>query len=499
MLYLAFRDAIGVMLWSWQTAEFSHGYLIPLISLYLVWQRRGALAQTPFKGSWAGLIWVLAGIGLATLGRFAALYTFQHIALLVILFGAVLACVGWPATRLLAAPLGVLIFMVPLPSMLMFPLSSELQLISSAIGVWLMRLAGVSTFLEGNVIDLGSYKLEVAQACSGLRYLLPLMTLAFLMACFFRAAAWKRVLLFLSSIPITLAMNSLRIAAIGIMVDRWGPSMAEGLLHDVQGWMVFMLSMATLFLMAFVLARLGKDRRPWAEAFGASAPVAVPQESPRRSRTIPMAAIASAVAIGAFSAIAVAMPSARGVVPSRESFASFPLGFGDWSGKRQALEQVYLDQLKLDDYLLANYASAGRVPINVYVAWYDTQSAGEATHSPRACLPGGGWRIEDLRQVPVNSVTISGKPLQANRALIQYDTQRELVYYWFVQRGRVITNEYMVKWYLLIDSITRHRTDGALVRVVVPVAMGMPETEADQQAQSFIAALVPRLSRYIPG
>jgi len=500
-LYLGFRDAIDVMVWSWQTAEFSHGYLIPVIAAYLAWQRRAELRTLDFRGSWAGLLLVLAGIALAVVGRFAALYTFQHLALLIVLYGLTLSLVGWPAMRVLAAPLGVLLFMIPLPSMLMFPLSSELQLVSSTAGVWLMRLAGVSTYLEGNVIDLGTYKLEVAEACSGLRYLLPLMTLAFLLACFFRAPAWKRVAVFLSSIPITLLMNSLRIAAIGIMVDRWGPGMAEGLLHDVQGWMVFMLSTASLLLVVAALARAGKERRSWQESFqrGPTLAQSPAPEQLRRARPLPAAAIAAGLAVTAFSGIALALPSSYGVVPARESFGSFPLGFGEWNGKRQALDQVYLDQLKLDDYLLVDYHSAGTPPVNLYVAWYDRQNAGEATHSPRACMPGGGWRIEDLRQLPLTGIKLGAEGLHVNRALISYDQQRELVYYWFQQRGRIVTNEYLVKWYLLIDSLTRHRTDGALVRVIVPIPTGGSEADADRTVQSFIALVAPRLARYVPG
>jgi EpsI family protein len=99
----------------------------------------------------------------------------------------------------------------------------------------------------------------------------------------------------------------------------------------------------------------------------------------------------------------------------------------------------------------------------------------------------------------VADVRFGSRALQVNRAMIQYDQQRELVYYWFQQRGRIITNEYLVKWYLLIDAITRHRTDGALVRVIVPVPLGSSEADADRAMQSFIAQVAPRLEQYIPG
>src|ERR1039457_5061617 len=138
--------------------------------------------------------------------------------------------------------------MVPLPEFLYQNVSAELQLLSSEIGVWFIRLFGISVYLEGNVIDLGAYRLQVAEACSGLRYLFPLMIIGFLVAYFFKTAFWKRALLFLSSIPITILMNSLRIGAIWLMVEHWGESMEEVSVHEFQGWVVFMASGALLVL-----------------------------------------------------------------------------------------------------------------------------------------------------------------------------------------------------------------------------------------------------------
>jgi exosortase D (VPLPA-CTERM-specific) len=499
LVYLGFADAITFMWGQWSVEEFSHGYLIPFIAIWLVWQRRDALQRIEFKGSWAGLVVVLFGVGIDIAGRLTALFVIQHVALLVVLAGLVLALAGWQAFRILAAPLGVLVFMIPLPIFLLNNLSSELQLISSSFGVWLMRLTGISVFLEGNVIDLGSYKLEVAEACSGLRYLLPLMTLSFLMACFYRAALWKRVVLFLVSIPITLLMNSLRIAAIGLMVDRWGPAMAEGLLHQVQGWMMFMLSIGVLLLVVMGLSRIGRDPRPWRELFSLELPAAADPDLPRRTRALPVPLLCAGALVLAFSITALVLPAPNGHVPPRESFASFPLQLGDWSGRREAMAPVYLDALKLDDYLMADYVSRNRPPLNLYVAWYDNQVAGEATHSPKGCLPGGGWRIEDLHETAIHQVRIDAEPLRVNRALIQYGDQRQLVYYWFQQRGRVVTSEYLVKWYLLVDAVLRHRTDGALVRLIVPISPAVSEADADRELQGFLAAIAPRLDRYVPG
>ena len=144
------------------------------------------------------------------------------------------------------APLLFLLFMIPLPNFLYNNLSAQLQLLSSELGVAVIRLFDIGVYLEGNVIDLGTYKLQVVEACSGLRYLFPLTSLAFLMAYLFKAAAWKRIVIFLSSIPITLLINSFRIGVIGVLVEYWGPGQAEGFLHDFEGWVVFMSSLGVL-------------------------------------------------------------------------------------------------------------------------------------------------------------------------------------------------------------------------------------------------------------
>lgn len=498
LVVLGFVHAVRFMVGQWQMDEFSHGYIIPFVSAYLIWQRRYALQQIQFRGSWLAVLLLVGGITLDVMGRLAALWPVQHLALLVVIAALVWSLVGNAGMRLLAVPLGVLIFMIPLPNILLQSLSATLQLVSSSIGVALMRAMGVVVFLEGNVIDLGNFKLEVAQACSGLRYLLPLMTLGFLVAGFYRASWWKRAVVFLSSIPITVLINSLRIAAIGIMVQHWGIGMAEGFLHEVQGWMMFMLCTAILLLEVWVLSRVTGDRRPLRELFSIDSDEPPPAGSPSVSQVIPPSLYAAGTLLAVFALTAFIMPSPKPQVPARETFVSFPMQLGAWSGRAQGMESEYLDTLKLDDYLLANYTSPKELPVNLYIAWYDQQSAGESTHSPKACLPGGGWQIKDLRQVQVGNLQVWGQPLRVNRVLIQYEDQRQLVYYWFMQRGRLVTNEYLVKWYLMVDSITRHRGDGALVRLIVPLSPGMSPEQADQQLQAFASAMVPKLGPFIP-
>jgi exosortase D (VPLPA-CTERM-specific) len=496
---LTVKTGLAQMLSWWLTRpEYSHGLIIPLVAAFLVWQRRDQTERMPFTGSWFGLVLVLMGAALGAVGKMSALYTTEHYSMLVMLYGLVLALTGGRVFRLLWIPLLILIFMVPLPEFLYKNFSTDLQLLSSRIGVWFIRLFGISVYLEGNVIDLGVYKLQVAEACDGLRYLFPLMTIGFLIAYFFKAKFWKRALLFLSSVPITILMNSLRVGTIGLMVEHWGVRMAEGFLHEFQGWAVFMAGGALMVLEMMFLARIGAERRSWRQLFGLEFPAPAPTVPAAVVRPIPASFTVSAAVLIVVGAITLGLPERAESVPRRTSFAQYPNRVGTWTARRDTLEQVYIDQLMLDDYYLGNFTRGMEPPINYYIAWYDSQRAGRSAHSPRSCLPGGGWHIISLTRLALPEVRAGGDALRVNRALIQIGTQQQLVYYWFQQRGRVITNEYVVKWYLFWDALTRNRTDGALVRLVVAIPPGGVPTTADRQLTQFATAAVATLAPFIP-
>ncbi|MEP7313467.1 MAG: VPLPA-CTERM-specific exosortase XrtD, partial [Pseudomonadota bacterium] len=350
----------------------------------------------------------------------------------------------------------------------------------------------------GNVIDLGVYKLQVAEACSGLRYLFPLMTLGFIMAYFFHAAFWKRALLFLSSVPITILMNSFRIGVIGVLVEHYGIGQAEGFLHDFEGWVIFLASGAVLVLEVVLLASIGRHRRPWREVFGVDFPPPRPPGAVFVHRPIPMTLVIAGLLLCIAAAASQFMPARAEVIPQRASFADFPTEIAGRQSRPQPLAKASADSLMLDDYLLVNFGSTQQDFVNLYVAWYDTQRAGRSAHSPRTCLPGGGWQIDTLERYAVPGLQFAGKPLVVNRAVIRRGTDTQLVYYFFKQRQRLLTNEYVVKWYLMWDALTQNRTDGALIRVTVPVGPSESLAAADLRLQQFIANATPSLKLYLP-
>ena len=499
VMVLTFREGLASMLAWWQEPEYSHGYLIPFISLYLLSVRLIRLETANPVPSWFGVGLLLTGLAGFLLGELSALFVIVQYSFVLTLWGLVLTQVGWRGLKVLWPVLIFMLFMVPLPRFIQFNLSSDLQLISSALGSSMLRLMGVPVFLEGNVIDLGSYQLQVVEACAGLRYLFPLMSFGMLCAVLLRGPVWQRLLLFLSSVPIAIVMNSFRIAVTGVLVNRYGNEAAEGFLHYFEGWVIFTLCLVIMFLEMTGLAKLSGRRLD--DVLDVELPNRASLQGlgvllrPNRQLT----AAALLLAAGALASFAIA--DREELVPARSLLSNFPLAIGDWRGQEGELSRPELDELKLTDYVVANYGRPGvAVPVGLYVAYYASQRKGASIHSPRACLPGGGWVMEAFGQVLVTGAgPAEGAGLTVNRAVISMGEKRQLVYYWFQQRGRIITNEYLAKWYIFWDSLTRNRTDGALVRVITTVPDPSGIEAADQRLQEFVREVEPRLYYYVPG
>lgn len=494
-----FSDGLSYMLTDWEREEFSHGYMIPLVSLYLLLQKLPSLTHTKVSHQSWGVVVVVFGMLCYLLGELSAIYIIIQYGFIAVLVGIAISLLGIKGASVIGVPLAYLLFMIPLPNFLYFNLSSQLQLISSNVGVFILRLFDISVYLEGNVIDLGSYRLQVVDACSGLRYLFPLMSFGFLVAYIYRTAFWKKTVIFLSTIPITILMNSFRITVIGITVDIWGIGAAEGFLHDFQGWVVFMACLFLLAIEIWIIHRLSGGTGGPLDNIDVSLPT--PLMSPdyfTQTKNVSVPAITLALLLCTVP-LKFAIVERSETIPNRAEFSTMPLNFADWSGREGRFEQEVIDALKVKDYIVADFVnSTSGTAANLYIAYYESQRKGASVHSPKTCMPGGGWEIKQLTQVELNTESYPGKKLQINRAVIQKGEANNLVYYWFQQRGRIITNEYLAKWYIFWDALTRNRTDGSLVRLTVEFSNAEGIEEAEKQLQNFVAKIAPILPQYIP-
>lgn len=496
-LGLVYWDGLVFMLDKWGQEEYNHGYLIPVVALYLLWLRAERLNAVNLSGSWAGLLVVIGALAAFVLGELSSIYQIIAYGFLMAIFGVIVSAVGWTGIRIVWVPFVYLLFMVPLPVFIYQGLSSELQLISSQIGVAVIRGFGISVFLEGNVIDLGIYQLQVAEACSGLRYLFPLMSFGFLCAAIYLGPWWHRAIVFFSTIPITILMNSFRIGVIGILVDNWGIEQAEGFLHYFEGWVVFMVCVGILFFEMWILAKIGARR--FNDVFGLDIPPIRTAMSLFPTRVTPQA-LASALMLGVGVVMVFLIQSREVQIPERATFDTFPLSIGDWSGRDSVIDDPgVLKSLAADDYFFGEYRNREDDGVVwLWVAYYEEQRKGRAVHSPRACLPGGGWQLESFDEYQLDDMGPNGEPYIVNRSVIAKGEMRQLVYYWFVERGRIQTNEYAVKWGIFWDALTRNRTDGALVRVTTFVSDVAKMAEADDRLEAYVRAMNPRLAYHLP-
>jgi len=494
LILLINQQALKDLWIAWQTEEYSHGLIIPFIALLLA-SHLLAEKKPVVKPSWLGLTWLALA---ALLKLIAALSAFEMAGEFSLLFGIVaisLSFLGRAATWAMAPALFYLVFAIPLPHLLQANLSENLQLLSSTLGVWPLDLVGIPVYQEGNVIDLGGYKLQVVEACSGLRYLFPLLSFGYLVTFLLKDRMWKRVVILLSTIPITILLNSLRIAFIGFTVDQWGKSMAEGFLHDFEGWTVFLVCVGTLLAEAWMLKHIGNKGYFRFDYFGIPRG---PYFGGYQSTNAPEITLLLGSAALAFVFVTGVIDRRDEIVPQHPPFASFPMQLGDWRGRQASIQSDVLAALKLSDYIMADYVEdRDPAPVNFYVAYYAQQRVGSATHSPSNCIPGGGWQIENSRVETVK--TPSGESITFTRLLIRRGEDAQLVYYWFDERGRDLTETTTAKWYLIQDSITMNRTDGALVRLITPLLRHETEEAAEARLKAFIAPVLPQIRVFIPG
>jgi len=494
---LLFWEGIDYMVGRWSKPEYNHAYMIPLVAAWMFWRRYEDVLKARQGGSLGGIVLILLGLFVLLMGEMSTVYTLIQFGLLMVIWGLFLAALGWRGVKPVWPALVYLVFMIPLPNFIEVNLSASLQLISSQIGVAFIRLWGLSVFLEGNVIDLGPYQLQVADACSGMRYMFPLMSFGFLCAVLFQGKWWQRAFLFLVTIPITVFMNSFRIGVIGILVNYWGIAQAEGFLHDFEGWVVFMASVGILFLFMGLFAWMNGTKL--LRIFDLDSPPLKRLGSAALGLRAQGKAIAAVAVLGIALLISVVVSRPESLIPERVSLNLFPLVVGEWRGREEVVDQIFIDELDVDDHLMATFMKPGEpAPVQLWVAYYDSQTKGAAIHSPRTCLPGGGWGLEQFHQVRLDGVGPDGNGLNVNRAVIGIGEQRQLVYYWFVQQGRNVTNEYMMKWLIFWDGLTRNRTDGALVRVLTNVGDAANLPEADARLQDFIRSVDPQLAYHLP-
>ncbi len=496
-----FWNGVVSLIDAWGQPEYSHGPLIPVISAFLLFRqlRDTKMADGPITDRWPGVVLCVLALLLAGIGNITQIPDLVTYGLIAWVGALLRARYGWRRGRVLWPPVLHLVFMLPLPVFVAWQFSLFLQFISSEIGVALIQLMNVPVYLDGNIIDLGVYKLHVAEACSGLRYLFPILSFSYIFAILYQGPMWHKAVLLLSAAPIAILMNSLRIGIIGYMVNSYGIEHAEGFLHLFEGWVIFGLCILALLGLAWGLNKLRRRKESLAQALDLDFDDLQPQVA-RLFNVAPSRALTTClVLVTAAAALWQLTPRADAANVDRDPLALYPVVMDGWSSSPQQTLAPGIERiLGADDYRAVHFSHPDEpASVDFFVAYYDKLAGGAGIHSPEICLPAGGWEMSAIAQQ--NIELESGLAFAVNRAVIQKGLEKKLVYYWFEQRGRRLTSDYTAKAYTVIDALTRGRTDGALVRVITSILPGETEAVADARLKRMLEPTMEVLPRFVPG
>ena len=261
LLWLYAPTLTHLVLQWWRDPNFSHGFFVPLFSAFVLWQERSQLAVLSPQPSWWGLLFLGLGLCMLVIGQWGADLFLPRLSLLVVLGGLTVLFLGWNFFRAVLFPWAFLLLMIPIPALVFNRITFPLQLLASRVASTALPWMGVPVLREGNVMVLAHMRLEVAEACSGIRSLMSLVTLAVIYAYLLERRVLVRIVLAVASIPIAVAANGVRIVGTGLLVQYWDPDKAEGYFHASWGLLIFVISLVMLYLLHRVLCLIWPDHK----------------------------------------------------------------------------------------------------------------------------------------------------------------------------------------------------------------------------------------------
>lgn len=471
----------------WNSADNSYCYLVGPVFLYLCWEIKDDFRFGEFSWSIWGLFSALLSVFTIIAGELGSVETLLFVGLWGCVASVIITMYGVRRSLSLWFPLLILLFIVPLPPFINRILTFKMKMAASSLSVEMLRAVGISVLQNGNILDLGVTKMQVVDACSGLRYIVSMFLMSLFIGYFFVKGWWRKSLLVLFVYPLSIIINAVRIFITGILFIQGYQSLTEGVFHDGAGLIAFLVAGVILLVFAKVLMKIGtvREAKQWRDP-------GVPRVSFAKSLVLTVCFCV----LFAGSGWGLQNMASALTIPPRNSFASFPMEIAGWQGNRTYLSQEILDSLWSDDYVNATFTRKGS-PNAIYllIPYYEYQGTRHTAHAPQSCLLGGGWGISSSGNT---KVAVPGREIDTGVMLLKKDDHRMLASYFFLQRGRVIVSPWWNKFYLMLDAVKMRRTDGALVRVEMAVAEGQDLDEAEKMLHEFIAGLWPLLTEYVP-
>jgi exosortase D (VPLPA-CTERM-specific) len=473
--------------------DYSYAPLIPLITGYLLWERRKEIAATPIRTNWAAGLMLFLFLVVSAYGILGSSPSAVRPAMPFVILCLTLFCFGGGLFRILAFPLSLLFFMVPLPTSVQTGIGLPLRSISTKLGALMLSVSGVPAFVEGNVIDLGVTQLQVVEACSGLRYILPLLALGVIYAYFFEKVRWKQFLLAAFTIPVSILTNGFRIGITGILTQRFGPKAAEGFFHAFSGWFVFMFAFALLFLFHYLMKKLFRDKT--GVSSGDTRTVNTPAAASADNRVPVTVSAALLFLIGILGFSTASLPG----IGLPGGFAEFPMGISNWKGERTGvIARDIIEQSGAEEAFNANYNGEKGGSISLYIGYRGAPflESENFFHSPNVCIPSSGWKVISTKAHQIPGMENFGA-LEVSEMMIEKMGYRQLVYFWFQTKNRMSHDVNINRYHLSLHAIARDNTYDLFIRPITPINRDEKIEDAERRMDQFVRDMMPALLQFL--
>lgn len=447
--------------------DYSYGFFIPAISAYLIWERRKGLRQIPAAASWSVLPVFILVIAVSLYAILGSSGNISRPLLPIAILTLTAFCFGLRFARYLLLPLAFLIFMVPVPGVIERSLGMFLKRVASEFGGQIIRLFDIPVYVSGNIIDLGTNQLQVVDACSGMRYLFPLLAFGILYGYLFESRQWKRLVIALSTIPVAVLTNALRVGITGVLTNKIGPEVAEGFMHDFSGWVIFWISCA---LVAF----LGRLLKGGSSAAAAGESVAA---DPNAQNVAALSVGYKAFTVACIGLAAVALftlsTHAMPAVKLNSGIANYPLEFVGWQGRAELIDAETVDLSGAEQAFSANYKGADGGAVSLYIGYRGTAFLDNENffHSPTVCLPSGGWKILQTSVRRIEGVPRWGS-LSVTEMLVEQSGQTMLVNFWFQTKDKATHDKNLNRFHLSQHALLRSNTYDLFIREITHLEHG---------------------------
>ena len=368
-----------------------------------------------------------------------------------------------------------------------------LKSISTKLGGALIGLFNISVHVSGNIIDLGVTQLQVVDACSGLRYLFPLIALGILYAYFFERLMWRRLLCVLVTIPLGVFTNALRIGLTGVLTERFGTKVAEGFFHGFSGWAMFVFALFMLFLISRLL-----------NVFTSKATVSKEANAPKPGhlKTAAVMKTTGAFLLSVVILSCVAFLSlSTSILPAmtiKGGIEGFPLRIGKWEGKAEIIDPVIVQESGAEEAFNGHYVNGSGDEISLYMGYRSSAFLANENyfHSPTVCMPSAGWVEQEIKRRRIRNVPYFND-LVVTQMVMEKGGTRLLVYFWFQTKDKATYDKNINRFHLSLHAIRRDNTHALFIRPITPLQTHESIYDAEMRMDQFVREMMPVLLQFL--